>query len=48
VTIKASQLRSFPPARAAGKARVMQALTPASDGDLPPLAELVASEPSLG
>lgn len=34
MTIKASQLRSFPPCRAAGKARVVQALTPAPDGDL--------------
>ena len=31
--------------RAAGKARVMEALTPASPGDLPPLGELVADEP---
>jgi hypothetical protein len=30
---------------AAGKARVMEALTPASPGDLPPLGELVADEP---
>jgi hypothetical protein len=32
--------------RAAGKARVMQALTPASPGGLPPLGELAADEPS--
>lgn len=45
MTIKACQMGSFPPVRSAGKARVMQALTPASDGDLSPLAELAASEP---
>jgi hypothetical protein len=31
--------------RTAGKARVMEALTPASPGDLPPLGELIADEP---
>jgi hypothetical protein len=32
--------------RAAGKARVMEALTPASPDSLPPLGELIADEPS--
>jgi hypothetical protein len=45
MAIKASWPRLVSACRAAGKAKVMQALTPASADDLPPLGELVADEP---